>query len=653
MVVPAVAQPFRAASDGWFPLGDDAVIAVKADDVFSGHPPLIGMPSTLSNVTAESAASERTSHLGPMLFWLIAIPERFGGRGLGVSLPVAMLAVAAMVGSVLAARRRLGDTAAIALAAGIAVMLVAFGRSVLATPWNPYVALLPLLWYLLLAWRVAVGEERALPLFVVVGSFVAQAHVLYLPTVGSVGVAALVAGWIARRGEARRDRPWREAGTRRSLLGTAVAGAVCWSTVIVDQAFTRDPNLSAVLHSARVGAAETLGLARVVQLVSRALVVPPMFAGGPVDDGRIVSMGAGSALPVVALGACVALLAFGSRSTRVAHDVRRLATLAILAIGAAVWTVASYPLAFPAIATYRLLFLAPLGLFVWFALAAVVADVATSTNWSTSPRLGGGRRRVFVGAAVGGAVAVAVAATVGTMSGADPNRLEQPGGLEAAASLSSAAAEALDPGAVYELRTVGFSSDEGGIGYGVWRELHRRGFEMRVPPADPYLADHYSSSDATHYLVVGASTSSLTTTDGGGVEIARHVIALDPPSGSERAALLERFGEDLPELTAAGRAVIDGAVIDDDAVEAEDLALLAALAEGAGDAEALARGDRLLQWLANRWIDPGSFDIATYLAAREAVNAPAAKTVWIAVGTIGDAPADVTRRSTSPRGGRR
>lgn len=664
MVLPAVAQPFRAAADGWFPLGDDAVIAVKADDVFSDHPPLIGMPSTLSNSTAEATASERTSHLGPMLFWLLAIPERFGGRGLGVALPVAMLAVAAMVGSVLSVRRRRGDAAAVALAAGIALMLLALGRSVLATPWNPYVALLPLLWYLLLAWRVAVGEARALPLFVVAGSFVAQTHVLYLPIVGAVGVTALVAGWAARRGKARGDRgrSWRGAGTRRSLLGAAIAGAVCWSTVIIDQLFTRDPNVSAVLHAAQVGAAETLGLARVVQLVSRAILFPPLFAGGPVDDDRIVSMSSGSALPVAALAACLGLLAFGACSTRVARDVQRLAGLAIVAIGAAVWTVASYPLAFPTIATYRLLFLAPLGLFVWFALGAVVADIVASSERSTTPRFDRLRRSAPT-ASIGVALVVVAVATVAAMSGPDPNRLEQPAGLAAADSLSAAAASALDRGAVYELRSVGFSSDEGGIAYGVWRELHRRGFEMRVRPADPYLADHYSSSDATNFLVVGATTSSLTTVDGGGVEVARYVIHLDPPPARERAALVERFADDLPELTAAGRAAIEGTATQDtstqdtsterEAVDAEDAALLATLDEGAGDAAALARGDRVLQWLANHWIDPDSFDIATYLAAREAVNAPATKTVWIAVGAIADAPAEVTRRSTSPRGGRR
>src|SRR3954453_759921 len=51
--LPVIVSTVHAVSAGWLPLGDDAIIAVRALDVFSTHPPLLGQYSVASSVIGE------------------------------------------------------------------------------------------------------------------------------------------------------------------------------------------------------------------------------------------------------------------------------------------------------------------------------------------------------------------------------------------------------------------------------------------------------------------------------------------------------------------------------------------------------------------------------------------------------------------------
>src|SRR3954453_1610843 len=99
--VPVVVSTIRAVADGWLPLGDRAVIGIRAFDVLSTHPPLVGQYSAASQVIGEPVLSP-----GPMLYWLLALRGRLGG--VAPAIPIGLVNAAAVVGVTALARRRGG-----------------------------------------------------------------------------------------------------------------------------------------------------------------------------------------------------------------------------------------------------------------------------------------------------------------------------------------------------------------------------------------------------------------------------------------------------------------------------------------------------------------------------------------------------------------
>src|SRR5947199_112209 len=72
--VPVIVATVNAVRDSWVPGADQGIIATRAYDVFTSHAPLVGQYTLAGQVTG------RVTHsLGPMLFWLLALPSRFGG----------------------------------------------------------------------------------------------------------------------------------------------------------------------------------------------------------------------------------------------------------------------------------------------------------------------------------------------------------------------------------------------------------------------------------------------------------------------------------------------------------------------------------------------------------------------------------------------
>src|SRR5450759_1562087 len=71
--LPVIVSTIRGLHEGATPTGDRAIIATRAYDVFSTHTPLVGQFS------ASSVLYKHVIHsLGPLLYWLLALPARFG-----------------------------------------------------------------------------------------------------------------------------------------------------------------------------------------------------------------------------------------------------------------------------------------------------------------------------------------------------------------------------------------------------------------------------------------------------------------------------------------------------------------------------------------------------------------------------------------------
>jgi hypothetical protein len=288
---PVIASTVKAVRDGWVPGADQAIIATRAYDVFTSHTPLVGQYTLAGQVTGQV-----THSLGPLLFWLLALPARFGGP---TSMTWTMGAVntLAILATVALARRRGGVVLMFATALAVALMCQSLAAETFHDVWNPSAGLFPFTLLIFLCWSLACGEHRLLPTAVLVGSFVVQAHLMYLPpTAGllAVGLGGLALSRRARRraGAAPRadhrdgahgaraspERPPRAQRTPLLRWGLAalLVGAVCWSAPVVDQLTERPGNMKLVFDTA-LTSKTTLGASAGWHAVVRAVGAKPWW----------------------------------------------------------------------------------------------------------------------------------------------------------------------------------------------------------------------------------------------------------------------------------------------------------------------------------------------------------------------------------------
>jgi hypothetical protein len=362
--VPVLAATFKAVRDGWVPTADQGIIATRSYDVFTSHAPLVGQYSYAGHVTGKSTYS-----LGPMLYWLLALPAHFGSSA-SITWTMAALNTLAIIGVVALARRRGGVLLMFAAALAVALMCQSVAAETLHDIWNPSAGLLPFTLLIFLCWSLACGEYRLLPLTALVASFMLQDNLMYLPpTIGLLAVALgglLVARlWPLgrRQGSATgagepvgedvtADIPapdrgssgrsaLRSAGDRRSLLRWSAAAlavaAICWSAPVIQQ-FSESPgNMTLVVQSA-TRSKQTLGAGVGWHAVVRAVGVRPWWLYVPPDrwqrkhDIRVTPR-AGATASCIALLAAL-LLAMSVGLARGRRDVAAGALIGFVLCGA-------------------------------------------------------------------------------------------------------------------------------------------------------------------------------------------------------------------------------------------------------------------------------------------------------------------------------
>jgi hypothetical protein len=398
--LPVAVATAVALSDGWRPLSDDSVIALRAFDVLSQDPPLVGQFSQTSPVLGEPAYS-----LGPLLYWLLAVPAHLGPGA--IVLTMGAVNVACVVGAVLLAGRRGGPWLAVAAATVLVVASRSLPVEVPYEVWNPWAGVYPFTLLLFVAWSVACGDYRLLPLMVLTASFVSQAHVTYLaPALMAVAVA--VGGLVLWR----RQRP---SGDVRPWAVAAVAVAVvCWSAPVVDQ-LTRDPgNLGQVVKFATDGH-PTVGMATGLRATARTIGIPPWWAlrarnhaervFETIDVPLLLSLSA-----VLVICGLIAALAAAVRRRR--HDVATGCALALglcLAVPVVTAAIPAENVGFVVI-EYVLVWTSPAGMWIWLVLAWSIWELLRPIRVATALR-----RPAPAWGALGAvaALAVAVAASRG------------------------------------------------------------------------------------------------------------------------------------------------------------------------------------------------------------------------------------------------
>ena len=335
-------------SKGWRPLFDDATMSQRAFQVFSLHSPLVG---------PYSVASGRGSHavfdLGPLLFWLLAIPVHIDvaqGALWGAAICCAViLSVAAE-----AAWARAGWIGCAAVAAVVVDLAWTEPEVFRHLVWNPYFGLVFFVASVVLALVVASGSLGWWPVLVLTASVASQCHLIFAITAVALALLAPAIGLIGG------GRPVRA----RWLWAGVCVGVACWIAPFIQQ-FTGNPgNMTLLARTGRhqAGMGSTFGLQvlaglsspRPIWLVRSSPLFKPtlqLVHGHPAAIGVVV---------LVLMGAITVLAwLFGKRNLAAAG-----AVAAICSLGTVV-TFASFPAADVLLLTYLHIFWWIPGILVW------------------------------------------------------------------------------------------------------------------------------------------------------------------------------------------------------------------------------------------------------------------------------------------------
>lgn len=405
--LPLLVSTIRAVVEGWAPLGDDALIAVRSFEVLSEDSPLVGMPST----GPTGVLAEQTFHLGPLLFWVLALPAHFLGPS-SLAVTVGLVNIASVMGVIGLAHRRGGRPLMFAAAFAVPVMLVSIPAESYSDVWNPAAPVLPFTLLIFVTWSLACGEYRLLPLAVVAASFAAQCHLIYLlPVLGvmTVGLAGLATHLLRNRGSSEVEN---SRTARRWVLAAVVVGVICWSAPLIDQAVNRPGNLVQLARAAQADA-PNLGPGKGTRAVVRAVGVPPWWLRdprGPLErvadlDNPPGALAVGSA--VLVLGGLALVVWSGWRARR--GSVVAAGALALVLCAAIGLATASVPSASFASTSYGLWWASPVGMWAWLALGWSIATLV-GPRLAIAPRSGPATAAgLAVAFLVGGAVAISSA----------------------------------------------------------------------------------------------------------------------------------------------------------------------------------------------------------------------------------------------------
>lgn len=347
VVTPIVVAVVRALVNGWFPVGDDALLAVRAYDVGTAHHPWLGSWTSASLVVGTDV-----NNPGPLYYELVAPFMWTIGRiwSIGAATAVGVGAINAAVAiGVMSLGGRLGgwrfERWTMLM---VALLTWSMGSELLIDIWQPHALLLPFCALLLLTVGLLVGDLRLLPWWILAASLVLQTHVAYVYIVGAlglIGVVAVVRWW-------GRHRPSAREVARRPIVWWAVGVAVvCWIQPVIEQLFGPGRGNLARLASAAGGGDVTVGVRQGVKVVAAVTAVPPGWTrfgfadavqlGPLVDDGgrTVVAI---PGLPSTAVTAGALLVLAAALAALLAWAVRAGRTLeaAVLAVGAVAFVVA-------------------------------------------------------------------------------------------------------------------------------------------------------------------------------------------------------------------------------------------------------------------------------------------------------------------------
>jgi len=545
LAVPMIVALVVLRHPRWYPLLDLAWTEMRLRDVWSAHPPLLGLAGRIGPF------GHQGSHPGPISFYALwPFYELFGASSWAMEAASVALHVVAIGVMLWIANRRVGLRLVLGLAAVLAVLLRAFGAVILTQAWNPY---LPVLWwlvFLLAVWAVLCDDLALLPVAAFAGSFCAQTEVAYLGLCVGLGVIALAVAGV-RTYQRRADRDQVRRFAMWALIAAAVAVAV-WLPPVVEQLTTSRGNLSVLFDYFRHPPQSPAGFGQGIKVLLAHLNPVTPFTKALLPTTSHVDVTTGSVIPgslFLALWAATAITAWRwrLRSLLELHVVVALTMLlgafSISRIFGILW--------------YYLV------LWAWGLNVLMLVAVGWTLGVVVGRRLQGATRQRADTAGRVALIGVAVVMTVVFAVEAADVEFPTPRLSRTLGAVVDPTVRALErqPGpdggrrGTY-LVTFGDPASLGAQGFGLMNELERRGFHIGAldlyrGPVTPHRVLTFSQATAVVHLSIGPDIPYWRAKPG-----VQQVAYYDPRSPAERAEFDRIHAQVIADLRAHGLEVL-------------------------------------------------------------------------------------------------
>ncbi|HVF33545.1 MAG TPA: hypothetical protein VM933_10970 [Acidimicrobiales bacterium] len=372
VLMPIVVAVVRAVRNDWFPIGDSALLALRANDVLTEHHPLLG-----SWTSASLSLGRDVNNPGPLYQDLVAVVSRPLGFPSATAIGVGLVNGLSVIGVSAAARSAGGWPLQRWCLLAAALLTWILGSELLIDIWQPHALLLPSLLLVVTCAGLARGRSRLLPLAAFVASLLVQTHISYVFVLVALAVATAVA---ALAGGAVVRPPWRLGAATVALV------ALLWAQPAWEQLTGPDEGNLTRLASSASGGSVQLGVRDGVRFTARILGQGPwglrdgfasLVPATRVSGGQLRFDGVLGAAPAVAV---VGLLVVVLGGSAIALRRRRAALAGLATIGAVMVATAPFCLALVTVgpvgfAPHHVRWLWPLGVLVGTVVVAGIVEL--------------------------------------------------------------------------------------------------------------------------------------------------------------------------------------------------------------------------------------------------------------------------------------
>lgn len=388
VVLPIVVAAVRALLTGWFPVGDSALLAIRAYDVGTSHHPWLGSWTSASltlGVDVNNPGPLYPDLLAPFM-WTIG---RVAGIGPAVAIGVATVNAAFALGIGWVGQRLGGWRIERWTLVMAAALTWSMGSELLIDIWQPHALLLPFVFLLLLTVGLVDRQWALAPAWLAVGSLVVQTHIGYVYIVVVLGLMVIARGVVTHWSS---HPPIAAVLRHRTTVWSGGVVAVAWSQPVIEQLAGEGRGNLARLASNAGGGDITIGAGTAVKLVARVVALPPWWTRSGFEDSvrstpltdtpdgpQLFVPGLPSGgLAVVSVVVVVAVLAVLARATRRRGRSTVTAALLVALVGVvtAVATLTVQTVSAVGLGSHHVRWLWPLSLFVQFVIVWALAELA-------------------------------------------------------------------------------------------------------------------------------------------------------------------------------------------------------------------------------------------------------------------------------------